>query len=149
MVMSFFILPNDATLTTYQCSSLFLCFSNYLLILIKWRSCHCTVRLEKPRELNSFLRNSASVCSPSRSSCPDWPHPGTPSPVSAVLFMIEAESLFLLSFFLTVLVCLKRAISFSFHFPLASLTCFEKLSYHKVDVDEGTEARMVPYENFA
>ena len=42
--------------------------------------------------------------------------PGNPSLVSAVLFMIEAESLFLLSFFLTVLVCLKRAISFYFIF---------------------------------
>ena len=42
--------------------------------------------------------------------------PGKPSLVSAVLFMIEAESLFLLSFFLTVLVCLKRAISFYFIF---------------------------------
>ena len=73
----------------------------------------------------------------------------TLAPGSAVLFMIEAESLFLLSFLLTVLVCLKRAISFSFHFHLASLTCFEKLSYHKVDVDEGTEARMMPCENIA
>ena len=42
--------------------------------------------------------------------------PGNQSLVSAVLFMIEAESLFLLSFFLTVLVCLKRAISFYFIF---------------------------------
>ena len=78
------------------------------------------------------LRNSANVCSPAGSPrslsksaaleallssllglAPAW-LPITLF-VSAVLFMVEAESLSLLSFFLTVLVCLKRN---SFYFIL-------------------------------